>query len=248
MSREEFMIDLGVNIDHVATLRQARGGKEPDPVWAVSECELAGAQSITVHLREDRRHIQDRDVFMIREIVQTKLNLEMASTHEMVQIALKLKPDQVTLVPEKRKELTTEGGLNIQKNYQQIEKSIIQLTKKNIPVSLFIDPDLKTIQMSQKIGGTCIELHTGRYVNNPTQKNLDALIQSAQLAHELNLKVHAGHGINYQNIHQILMIPFLKELNIGHSIISRAIFTGLQQAVKQMRILMNLYPKNMEML
>jgi pyridoxine 5-phosphate synthase len=237
------MIKLGVNIDHVATLRQSRGGKEPDPVWAAAECELAGAHCITIHLREDRRHIQDRDLRLLRETVQVKLNLEMANTFEMVDIASKVRPDQVTLVPEKRQELTTEGGLDAVKNLGKIQGMVKKLQGSGITISLFIDPVKEQIEASSESGAEFIEFHTGEYANAVSEKLIEEefarLVSSADEAHSAGLRVNAGHGLNYQNIAMIRELPHLEELNIGHSIISRAVFVGLRKAVAEMLSLMN---------
>jgi pyridoxine 5-phosphate synthase len=237
------MVTLGLNIDHVATIRQARGGIEPDPVAAAAIAELAGADAITVHLREDRRHINDRDVRIIRETVKTRLNLEMAATEEMQKIALEIMPYSVTLVPEKRQELTTEGGLDVVGQMERLKEYIKPLTDKSIIVSLFIDPDFKQVEASSKTGAKYIELHTGQYAeafNTPEEypafKNLD---EAAALAEELGLCVNAGHGLNYQNVSGILSIENLEELNIGHSIISRAVFVGLDRAVRDMKELLS---------
>lgn len=237
------MIKLGVNIDHVATLRQARGGNEPDPVWAAVECELAGAHCITLHLREDRRHIQDRDLEILRKTVQVKLNLEMANTNEMVQIASKIGPDQITLVPEKRQELTTEGGLDVVRNLSKITGTVEKMQQKGISVSLFIDPNKGQVEASKKTGAEFVEFHTGEYANAKSEKEIKEefarLVSSADEAHSVGLRVNAGHGLNYQNILLIRDLPHLEELNTGHSIISRAVFVGLRNAVTEMLLLMN---------
>lgn len=233
------MAFLCVNIDHIATLRQARREDEPDPLEAARRVEKAGAHGITVHLREDRRHIQDHDVTGLRKIVKTKLNLEMAATEEMVRIALKVQPDQVTLVPEKRKELTTEGGLALSSSLGRFEKAINRLQSKAIPVSLFINPDPKDIQLSSRLGATFVELHTGRYAQafrkkGNVKKEFLALAAGAELAQELGLKVHAGHGLTYQNTGVVAALPGIEDLNIGHNIIARASMVGLEKAVKEM--------------
>ncbi len=238
------MLELGVNIDHVATLRQVRRGIEPDPVLAAIECEQAGADSITVHLREDRRHIQDQDVKRIKKILNIKLNLEMAATQAMVQFALKIRPNQVTFVPERRQELTTEGGLDLNHNPKNLRSAIDLLESNHISVSLFVDPSKKSVLVSRALGVRFIELHTGTFVNskpNQKKKTLQDLIDAAVLAHQLGLTVHAGHGINYENIFNILKIPFLQELNIGHSIVARSIFTGMKKAVQEMLTCMHTY-------
>jgi pyridoxine 5-phosphate synthase len=258
------MLKLGVNIDHVATIREARyrgrGFGEPDPVEAAIICEAAGAHGITAHLREDRRHIQDRDIWKLRETVKTRLNLEMANAPEIVGIALKLKPDIVCIVPERRLEVTTEGGLDV----AAAEKSLIETRKKmndaGIDVSLFIAPDEKQIEASARVGAQFIELHTGQFAEEflesgdmsplskaPTRRRspkdfeLQRLISGAKQAHALGLKVNAGHGLNYANLATLCRVPHLVELNIGHSIISRAVMTGLATAVKDMLRLMKDY-------
>ncbi len=236
------MTTLGVNIDHIATIRNARGGVEPDPISAASIVELAGGDSITVHLREDRRHIKDRDVQILSQVIKTRLNLEMAATEEMQRIALEIKPYSVTLVPEKRQELTTEGGLDVVKNKDFLKNYIKYLVEAGIIVSLFIDPDINQIKASKATGAQFIEFHTGQYAEAfDTPKEDEAfqtLAESAKLAQELGLKVNAGHGLNYQNVKRILSIPGMVELNIGHSIVSRAVFVGLSQAVKEMKQLL----------
>ena len=233
------MITLHINIDHVATVRQARQISEPDPVTAAGLAELAGADGITIHLREDRRHIIDRDVRILRETVQTSLNLEMAATAEMFGIALETRPDIVTLVPEKREEVTTEGGLDVAGAPESMHKGITQLREAGIRVSLFIDPEEEQIEASKKAGAEDIELHTGCYANAergiPQDKEYERLVSAAEFANEQNLQVNAGHGLNYINTQRICGLPYLRELNIGHSIVSRAIFVGLTQAVQEMR-------------
>lgn len=237
------MPKLCVNIDHVATLRQSRGGKEPDPVQAAVLCELAGAFGITFHLREDRRHIQERDVRLLKELINVKLNMEMANTKEMVNIAKKYVPDQVTFVPEKRKELTTEGGLDVVKNFNSIKRAVNELHSANISVSLFINPSAEQIKASAEAGAKSVELHTGEYANSNSEedaaKELQRLKESAINAHAAGLLVYAGHGLNYRNIRSMLEIPYLLEFNIGHSIVSRAVFTGIGQAVREMIDLIN---------
>jgi len=233
------MIALHINIDHVATVRQARQISEPDPVTAAGLVELAGADGITIHLREDRRHIIDRDVRILRETIQTRMNLEMAATVEMFAIALDIRPDIVTLVPEKREEVTTEGGLDIAGAAEIMHKGIAQLRGAGIRVSLFIDPDAEQIKASQKAGAEDVELHTGCYANAENSEELDReyqrLVSAAELAHQEKLQVNAGHGLNYINTQRICGLPHLRELNIGHSIVSRAIFVGISQAVQEMR-------------
>ena len=233
------MISLHINIDHVATVRQARRGIEPEPVVAAGIVELAGADGITIHLREDRRHILDRDVRLIREIVQTRLNLEMAATEEMYNFALEIRPDIVTIVPEKREEITTEGGLDVLGTRKTLESGIRRLKDSGIRASFFIDPDPPQIEASADCGANNIELHTGSYANAPDKDHADReferLKTAADIAHRYSLQVNAGHGLNYQNTQHICHLPHLRELNIGHSIISRAVFTGLGQAVREMK-------------
>lgn len=239
------MILLGVNIDHVATLRNARGGIEPDPVQAALIAEQHGADTITAHLREDRRHIRDADIHQLKERITTRLNLEMAVTHEMVAIALAVKPYMVTLVPERREELTTEGGLDVARLKDTLKQPIAQLIGAGIQVSLFIDPRPEQVAASQEVGAQLVELHTGEYANAFAQGPaaatycLKQLIESARYCKDLRLKVNAGHGLNYDNVDPILQIPGLLELNIGHSIVSRAVFTGLGPAVRDMKQLLS---------
>jgi pyridoxine 5-phosphate synthase len=247
------MLKLGVNIDHVATLRQARyrgGGHqgaipEPDPVWAAVQVELAGAHGITVHLREDRRHMQDRDIRLLRQTIRTNLNLEMADTPEIVAFAEEVKPDEVCLVPEKREEVTTEGGLNVRGARKSLSKTVPRLQRAGIVVSLFIDADEAQIKASADVGAEFVELHTGRYANARGEKaqaaEIERLAKGAKLAHKLGLRVNAGHGLNYQNTPGILAVPHLEVLNTGHSIVSRAVFVGLYQAVREMLALMEGY-------
>jgi pyridoxine 5-phosphate synthase len=244
------MLKLGVNIDHVATLREARyrgrGFGEPDPVAAALLCEAAGAHGITAHLREDRRHIQDRDVWALRERIKTRLNLEMANTPEIAAIALKLKPDIVCIVPERRLEVTTEGGLDV----LAAEKSLTETRKKmndaGIEVSLFISPDEGQIAASARVGSQFIELHTGQFAEHYPQAGteLQRLGHAARQAHSLGLKVNAGHGLNYQNLPVFFAVPHLVELNIGHSIISRAVYVGLERAVHDLLALLRDYRGN----
>ena len=239
--RETPMVHLAVNVDHVATVRQARGGNEPDPVLAAGICELAGAKGIVVHLREDRRHIQERDVRLLRQTVKSKLNLEMAAAREIIDIALDIGPDMVTLVPEKRQELTTEGGLDVVKGRKKILKTIRKMNKGGIPVSLFIDPDSEQIKAAADVGATFVELHTGRYCDALTEKERDAefrLIEtSAEQAFEAGLRVNAGHGLDYLTTARVAALPWIEELSIGHAVISRAVLVGLDQAVREMRAL-----------
>jgi len=230
---------LHVNIDHVATLRQARRSEEPDPVSAASICELAGADGITVHLREDRRHIQDRDVLILRKTIKTLLNLEMALTEEIIEVALNIVPNQVCIVPEKRQELTTEGGLDVAGSAQALEAAIPRFKEAGIEVSLFVDPMPEPIEAAAQIEADFIELHTGSYANASTPKGrkseLDRLATSAQYAESLGLRVNAGHGLDYRNVLPIAQIPQIEELNIGYSIICRSVYVGLDQAVREMQ-------------
>ena len=229
---------LGVNIDHVATIREARKTNEPDPIAAAVIVELAGADGIVVHLREDRRHIQDRDVKLLRQIVQTQLNLEMAASDEIIDIALEVKPDKSTLVPEKRQELTTEGGLDVVGNEKKIADAIKKLNSGGIPVTLFIEADSDQIKCSKQVGAEAVELHTGTYAEAKTEeereKELARLIEGAQEALDIGLIVHAGHGLTYRNVCPVAQIERMDELNIGHTIVSRAVLIGLDQAVREM--------------
>lgn len=233
------MPTLGVNIDHVATVRQARRTTEPDPVWAAAMAELGGADQITVHLREDRRHIQDRDVRVLRDTVNVRLNMECACVSEMLDISCRLVPHQVCLVPEKREEVTTEGGLDVIANRNRIEDAIKQLHDSGIVVSLFIDPAEDQIQLANEIGADAIELHTGSYAEatpgTQSTAQVQLLTESCQLGGELGLQIHAGHGLTYSNVVPIAKIPGMEELNIGHSIVSRALFVGFEQAVREMK-------------
>jgi len=232
---------LGVNIDHVATVRQARLTYEPDPVWAAVLAELGGADGITIHLREDRRHIQDHDLYTMKKTVQVKLNLEMAAEQEMTGIALAVRPDQVSLVPEKREELTTEGGLDVVANFERVKSCVAQLQEAGIEVSLFIDPDLDQIAASKNLGVHGVELHTGRYADAASaeaqQREYETLLRASQFTIEQGLKLHMGHGLTYRNVAKIAAIPNVSELNIGHSIISRAVLVGMEQAVREMKAL-----------
>jgi pyridoxine 5-phosphate synthase len=226
---------LYINIDHVATLRQARRGDEPDPIEAAGVCETAGADGITAHLREDRRHMQDADIVKLRKSVRTYFNLEMACVAEMLELARQLKPEQVTLVPERREEITTEGGLNITSDPARIQNAVEALTGAGIRVSLFIDPTRVAVEQSKKLGVPAIELHTGSYSHHSdSEAPLDALRDSARRAADLGLAVHAGHGLNLRNVAAVAAIPEIEELNIGHSIVSRALFVGLDRAVREM--------------
>ena len=234
------MVSLGVNIDHVATIRQARKTYEPDPVEAAFIAEKNGADAITTHLREDRRHIQDRDLYILKETVTTRLNLEMAMSDEIIEIALKVKPDQVTLVPEKREEVTTEGGLDVAGMFERTCEVVKRFNDAEIDVSLFIDPELEQIEASHKSGASLIELHTGTYANwysdeKSREIELEKLIIASHTAGRHSLKVNAGHGLTYHNVAEIAAIKEMHELNIGHSIISRAVMVGLPRAVREMQ-------------
>ncbi len=245
------MLKLGINIDHVATLREARyRGREqgePDPIEAALICEAAGAHGITVHLREDRRHILDRDVWKLREVVKTRLNLEMANAPEILAIALKLKPDIVCLVPEHRQEVTTEGGLDVASHWLALTDTRKKLNDAGVEVSLFINPDPEQVEASARTGSQFIELHTGAFAEHFHRKRerhdeLERLIAAARQAHALGLQVNAGHGLNYQNLSALHQVPHLVELNIGHTIVSRSLVVGLAIAVKEMLLLMKDYP------
>ena len=233
---------LGVNIDHVATLRQARGTRYPDPVHAALQVEQAGADSITLHLREDRRHIQDRDVYALKERMLTRMNLEMAVTNEMVKIACDVKPEDCCLVPEKREELTTEGGLDVLRYEEEITRACEQLATANIKVSLFIDADLKQIDAAKRVGAPVIEIHTGHYADAANKIKQEILLNEIVLACEhaddIGLQVNAGHGLNRQNIDEIAGLKMVQELNIGHAIIADSIFMGLEKAVTEYKRLM----------
>ncbi|MCL6584502.1 MAG: pyridoxine 5'-phosphate synthase [bacterium] len=232
------MTRLGVNIDHVANIREARKTIQPDPIAAAVIVELAGADGITVHLRQDRRHIQDRDLRLLREIVQTRLNLEMCAEPEMIDIALAVKPDMVTLVPEKPNEVTTEGGLDIDRQKDILAQRVKTLQEAGIPVSIFIDPDLTQVKLARKIEANYVELHTGLYAAAKApahqQEELERIRQAAKLARKLNLGVNAGHDLTYRNVVPIVAIEEIEELNIGHNIVARAVFVGLEQAVREM--------------
>jgi pyridoxine 5-phosphate synthase len=233
---------LGVNVDHVATLRQARRAAYPDPVVAAALAELAGADQITVHCREDRRHVQERDLQLLRQTVRSALNLEMAATQDMVQVAFAHKPDVVTLVPERREELTTEGGLDANGQKEPLRKVIRQLRDGDIEVSLFIDPDLEQLRAAHRIDAQAVELHTGRYCDAPNPRErareLTRILDSAKAATKLGLRVAAGHGLNYENVRPITEIAEIGELNIGHSIVGRAVLVGMDRAVRDMLALM----------
>jgi pyridoxine 5-phosphate synthase len=229
---------LAINIDHLATLREARGGMEPDPVTGAHICELAGAEGIVCHLREDRRHINDRDLRLLRETIKTKLDLEMAATDEIVKIAIETLPELATLVPERRQELTTEGGLDVRGHKHQLRDVVKELQRHEIEVSLFIDPVPEQIEAARDVGANKIEIHTGEYANARTevehQERLQAVQSAAELASQLGLGVNAGHGLNYINISPIRLIPQIEEVSIGHALISRAVFVGLDRAVREM--------------
>ncbi len=239
MRRRSRLSRLSVNIDHIATIRQARKGAEPDPVAAAVLAELAGALGIIAHLREDRRHVQDRDLRLLREVVQTKLNMEMAATDEMGRIARQIKPDFSTLVPEKREELTTEGGLEVASRIEFMKSYIGSLRDAEITVSLFVDPDERQIAAAKKAGADWVEIHTGTYANARGEEEQDRefskISEAVQLASSLGLRVGAGHGLNYYNVVRIMGIPEVEELNIGHSIISRAALVGIDRAVRDMK-------------
>jgi pyridoxine 5-phosphate synthase len=233
------MIRLGVNIDHVATLRQARRAREPDPVAAAVLALLGGADGITVHLREDRRHIQERDVRQLRQVVTTILNLELSVAEPIVDIACEVKPDQVTLVPERREELTTEGGLDVIQHQKAVAKAMERLTSAGLSVALFIDPQPKQIEIAKVLGATAVEIQTARYAEAKTPNNrlaeLNALTESTAFAKQVGLNVHMGHGLNYTNIAAVAQIPGVEEFNIGHSIVSRAVLVGMERAVREMK-------------
>jgi pyridoxine 5-phosphate synthase len=244
------MLRLGVNIDHVATLREARYRKrergEPDPVAAALACESSGAHGITAHLREDRRHIQDRDIWRLRESIRTRLNLEMANVEEILEIALKVKPDIVCLVPERRDELTTEGGLDAAGNVGALQETRKKLNGAGIEVSLFIDPEMDQVQAARQIGSQFVELHTGAFAEHSNsagdrKEQVARLSAAARRAHELGVRVNAGHGLNYENLPALLEVPHLVELNIGHCIVSRSVMVGLPAAVREMLVLMQGY-------
>ncbi|SFM41527.1 pyridoxine 5'-phosphate synthase [Thermodesulforhabdus norvegica] len=229
---------LAINVDHVATVRQARKAKYPDPVAAAILAELGGAQGIVVHLREDRRHIQDRDVEILRQVVKTHLNLEMAMTEEMISIALRIKPDRCTLVPEKREELTTEGGLDVVSQEERVRSVVERLHGGGIEVSLFIDPDIAQVEAAHRVGSDVVELHTGIFAEavDPQDKKaaFEALEKAARYARSLGLKVHAGHGLDYSNVLEVKKIKEIEELSIGHAVVARAVLVGMEQAVRDM--------------
>lgn len=236
------MAELGVNVDHVATLREARKTHEPDPVWAAAAAELGGADGITIHLREDRRHIQDRDLRILRETVSVKLNLELAADDEVVAIAAETGPDQATLVPERREEVTTEGGLDVVKHKSAVARAIRRLKESGIEVSLFLDPDPQQIAAAAELGADAVELHTGQYAlakGAARCKELSQLGEAGQRIREAGLLLHAGHGLNYQNVRPVAAITGMNELNIGHAIVARAIFVGMTEAVREMKRLID---------
>lgn len=237
------MVRLAINVDHVATVRQARRGAEPDPVTAAALAELGGAQGIVVHLREDRRHIQDRDVEILRKTVKTRLNLEMAATKEIVEIALAVKPDIVTLVPEKRQELTTEGGLDVVLYEDALRSAVKTLHDGGILVSLFINPDPRQVKTAHKLDADCVELHTGMFSEARSfvqrQEEFERLETAAKLAHKLGLAIHAGHGVDYQNIYWLRNLPEVEEFSIGHAVIARAVLVGMERAVREMLALLS---------
>jgi pyridoxine 5-phosphate synthase len=233
------MIRLGVNIDHVATLRQARRAREPDPVAAAVLALLGGADGITVHLREDRRHINDRDVRLLRQVVTSLLNLELSVAEAIVSIACDVKPDQATLVPERREELTTEGGLDVVQHQGAVAKAMERLQAAGIAVALFIDPDIRQIEIAKVLSAKAVEIQTARYAEAKTHddrlRELNALQEATDFAKQVGLHVHMGHGLNYDNVHAIAQIPGVEELNIGHSIVSRAVLVGMERAVREMK-------------
>ena len=241
------MIRLGINVDHVATLRQARGEKYPDPVNIAVLCELAGADNITMHLREDRRHIQDHDVHRLKEVIQIPLNLEIAANRSMIDFAKKVMPHSVTLVPEKREERTTEGGLDLKRSFDQLQSCVDELNKCSILTSLFIEPSADNVVLSKKINAKAVEFHTGQFCRDLSEKNLtieqrklvDELSLVSEEAHDLGLQCHFGHGLNYQNAFWINKIKFAEEANIGHAVISRALFCGISEAIHEMKRLLN---------
>jgi len=233
---------LGVNIDHVATLRQARGTRYPDPVQAAIEAEQAGADSITLHLREDRRHIQDRDVVMLQDVLQTRMNLEMAVTEEMLDIACRVRPVDCCLVPERREELTTEGGLDVAGQMERLRDACQRLSEAGVRVSLFIDADRRQVEASNEVGAACIEIHTGHFADAGNPSDQDAEFRKIQravcLGDDIGLQVNAGHGLHYHNVQAIAALPQVRELNIGHAIVARALISGLGEAVREIKRLM----------
>ena len=233
------MPELGVNIDHVATVRQARQTYEPDPIWAAVLAELGGADGITLHLREDRRHIQDRDLRLLRQSVSVKLNLELACDNDILDIACEVLPDQATLVPERREEVTTEGGLDVVGQLDAVRRAVERLQQAGILVSLFLDPDLTQIEAAAQLGAQAVELHTGQYALarglKQQEKHLQTLVTAGQRVRALGMALHAGHGLNYQNVRPVARIADMHELNIGHSIVARAVMVGMERAVRQMK-------------
>ncbi|MCO5170958.1 MAG: pyridoxine 5'-phosphate synthase [Planctomycetes bacterium] len=236
------MIRLGVNVDHVATIRQARGGREPDPVTAAHEAELGGADQITVHLREDRRHIQDRDLRLLRQTVQTPLNLELAVSADVIAIALDVRPDQVTLVPERREEVTTEGGLDVVGGLAAVRAATARFAAAGVAVSLFIDPEPAQVEAARESGATHVELHTGQFAlargAGDVAHEVERLRRAGARAHELGLHLALGHGLDYRNVVLVRDLPHVAEMNIGHSIVSRAVYVGLREAVREMKRLL----------
>ena len=236
------MAELGVNIDHVATVRQARRTYEPDPVWAAMLAELGGADGITIHLREDRRHIQDRDLTVLRETVTVKLNLELACDEGVLDLACSVRPEQATLVPEKREEVTTEGGLDIVSHRDAVARAVGKLRDAGIIVSLFLDPDAAQIDVAAELGAHAVELHTGQYAlarGEQQQPELVKLVMAGKQVTELGMTLHAGHGLNYHNVKPIAAMTAMHELNIGHSIVSRAVMVGMERAVREMKSLIS---------
>ena len=233
------MAELGVNIDHVATVREARKTNEPDPVWAAVLAELGGADGITLHLREDRRHIQERDLRVLRETVAVKMNLELACEEKVIAIACQTRPDQVSLVPEKREEVTTEGGLDVVGTASKVTKTVERLREAGIIVSLFVDPRLDQIEAAREVGAQAVELHTGQYAlarpGDDQRAQLEVLCRASSRAVELGLTLHAGHGLTYRNVKPVAAIPDMCELNIGHSIVARAVMVGMERAVREMK-------------
>jgi len=236
------MVRLGVNVDHIATQREARKGKLPDPIAAAVLAEMAGANGIVCHLREDRRHIKDKDLYLLKEVVKTHLNMEMAPTDEMMKIATEVVPDMVTLVPERREEVTTEGGLDVISNFEYLEEAITILRANNIVVSLFIDPEINQVKAAARVKTDYVELHTGNYASaetlNRVADELERIRSMATAANKLGLGVSAGHGLNYQNVREVAAISPIEELNIGHSIIAKAVMVGMERAVREMLDLM----------
>ena len=239
------MAKLGVNVDHVATIRQARGIDEPDPVYAAMIAEEAGASCITIHLREDRRHIQDRDLRILKQVVKTKLNLEMGLFEDVIEIALEVKPHNITIVPERRQELTTEGGLDVIKYFDDVKKYVKEFQKNGITVSLFIDPEEDQIKASKETGAQFVELHTGRYADAKTEdeekEELNRIVKASEIVLNVGLGLNAGHGLNYRNVTPVARINGMNELNIGHSIVARSVFVGFKEAVKEMVYLVRGY-------